>query len=465
MTRSLCLQLGALLVLCGCAAAPPPALQQWPDDVPAGWSFGGASDDGSPLQNWWTRFDDPLLGALVDQALKANTNITQAQGALAQALALRDFAAAGLSPTLDASASAQRNVPGSGPASNAFGARLQAGWAPDLFGQRGSALAAADAAALASGASLGEVQVSVAAELAGAYITLRATQVRQAIAIHSLASQQDTLQIADWRQQAGLVSMLDTEQALTALEQTRAQLPALQTRIEQSRHAIAVLTGVPPAALAAALAASAPVPLADAALAIGIPAATLRQRPDVRAAGWQVEAAAARVRQAAAARLPGVSLSATLGSSALTLGGLGNAASIAASLLAGITLPVFDGGALRAQERAQQAALEQAQSAFRAAVLVALKDVEDTRIALQGDRERLQHLQRAGAAADGAAQLARSRYESGLVDFQSVLETQRTLLGTQDAVATAGADVATDQVLLFKALGGGWRAIEPNTTP
>jgi outer membrane protein TolC len=259
--------------------------------------------------------------------------------------------------------------------------------------------------------------------------------------------------------------MLDTEQALTALEQTRAQLPALQTRIEQSRHAIAVLTGVPPAALAAALAASAPVPLADAALAIGIPAATLRQRPDVRAAGWQVEAAAARVRQAAAARLPGVSLSATLGSSALTLGGLGNAASIAASLLAGITLPVFDGGALHAQERAQQAALEQAQSAFRAAVLVALKDVEDTRIALQGDRERLQHLQRAGAAADGAAQLARSRYESGLVDFQSVLETQRTLLGTQDAVATAGADVATDQVLLFKALGGGWRAIEPNTTP
>jgi NodT family efflux transporter outer membrane factor (OMF) lipoprotein len=384
---------------------------------------------------------------------------------LAQALALRDVAAAGLGPTLDASASAQRNVPGSGSASNVLGARLQAGWAPDLFGQRGSALAAADAAALASGASLGEAQVSVAAELASAYITLRAAQVRQAIASASLASQQDTLQIADWRRQAGLVSMLDSEQALTALEQTRAQLPALQTRIEQSRHAIAVLSGAPPAALAAALAASAPVPLADAALAIGIPATTLRQRPDVRAAGWQVEAAAARVRQAAAARWPSVSLSASLGSSALTLGGLGNAASIAASLLAGITLPVFDGGALRAQERAQQAALEQAQAAFRAAVLAALKDVEDTRIALEGDRERLQHLQRAGAAADNAAQLARSRYESGLVDFQSVLETQRTRLGVQDAVATAGADVATDQVLLFKALGGGWRAVEPNTTP
>jgi outer membrane protein, multidrug efflux system len=187
----------------------------------------------------------------------------------------------------------------------------------------------------------------------------------------------------------------------------------------------------------------------------------LRQRPDVRAAEHQVTAALARVAQADAERAPSFKLGGSLGLNALTLGSLTNAASLFSTLLASIAMPVFDGGAGRAQVRAQQAALDQASIAYQATVLTALKDVEDALVALRGDRERLLRLQRAAVSAGNAALLARQRFSTGLADFQVVLETQRTQLNTQDSVASAKADLSSDHVRLYKALGGGWR---PNDT-
>jgi NodT family efflux transporter outer membrane factor (OMF) lipoprotein len=304
---------------------------------------------------------------------------------------------------------------------------------------------------------LGDVQVSIGAEVALDYITLRGAQARLAIATVNLASQQETLQITQWRLQAGLVTSLEAEQARAAAEQTSAQLPALRTSIDQTGHALAVLTGQPPAALKVVLAAAGPVPRATDDLALSIPAETLRQRPDVRAAEYQVTAAAARVAQADVARFPDFKLSGSLGLSALTLGALTNGASVVSALLAAVSMPVFDGGARSAQVRAQQAALDQAQSKYRAAVLTALREVEDALVALRGDRERQARLQQAAEAAGNAALLARQRYSSGLVDFQIVLETQRTALSTQDAVSSASSDVSAGHVRLYKALGGGWR--------
>jgi outer membrane protein, multidrug efflux system len=223
------------------------------------------------------------------------------------------------------------------------------------------------------------------------------------------------------------------------------------------RAALAVLTGQPPAALLVLLVPVRPVPQAADDLVLSIPAETLRQRPDVRAAEYQVSAAAARVAQADAARLPNFKLSGSLGLSALTLGTLTNGASVASAILAGVSFPVFDGGAARAKVRAQQGAMEQAQSSYLAAILAALREVEDALAALRGDRVRQARLRQAADAAGIAAQLARQRFSSGLVDFQVVLETQRTALSTQDGVASAGADVSADHVRLYKALGGGWR--------
>jgi NodT family efflux transporter outer membrane factor (OMF) lipoprotein len=422
-----------------------------PADANAGANAGASSSQPSSLAQWWTRFDDPQLGQLIAQAMQANTNVNSAQAALRQARALRDVAAAGLRPTLGSSASASHGTVGGNSTGNLFKAGLDAAWEPDIFGGKRSALDAGDATLRASAASLGDVQVSIAAEVALSYLTLRGAQTRLAIAEANLASQLETHQITGWRLQAGLVSSLEAEQSLSATEQTRAQLPVLQTSIAQTRHALVVLTGQPPAdltnVLATGLATPAPIPRAADDLVLSFPADTLRQRPDVRAAEQQVVAALAQVAQADAARKPSFRIGGSLGLSALTLGALTDGASVVSSLLASVSLPIFDGGAARASLRAEQAALEQAQVAYRARVLTALKDVEDALVALRGDRERLLRLNLAAESARNAAQMARQRYDSGLVDFQVVLETQRSQLGTQDSdtsCLSAGTTRSTD---------------------
>ena len=190
--------------------------------------------------------------------------------------------------------------------------------------------------------------------------------------------------------------------------------------------------------------------------ALGIPARTLRQRPDVRAAEQRIQAALSRVSAADAARYPGFALSGSLGLSALSLSGLTSGASVASALLGSISAPLLDGGAARAQIRVQEAALEQARVAYEAVVLTALRDVEGALVALQGDRARQLNLQNAATAAANAALLAQQRYASGLIDFQTVLQTQRTLLVAQDSVASTQAAISADHVRLVKALGGGW---------
>ena len=460
--------LGSLvLALHGCASLPPEPAASLAFAVPAAWTAGevSVSPATSSLAQWWLRFDDPLLAGLVAQAMRANTTVKGAQAALRQARALRDVTAAALLPSVDGSASAQHGTVGGDSLGNTFRVGLDASWELDIFGANRSALQASDATAQATSANLGDVQVSIAAEVAIAYITLRGGQARLAIAEDNLATQQETLQIAQWRVQAGLATSLDSEQARAAAEQTSALLPALRTSVAQTRHALAVLTGQPPAALSAVLAAVGPVPRAPDDLALSIPAETLRQRPDVRAAEHQVTAAVARVAQADAARMPSFRLGGTLGLAALTLGSLTSGASVVSTLLAGASMPLFDGGATLAQVRAQQAALDQTQAAYQTAVLTALKDVEDALVALRGDRERLMHLQSAAEAAGNAALLARHRYGSGLVDFQTVLDTQRTQLTTQEGVANASTDLSADYVRLYKALGGGWLPEAGDTTP
>jgi NodT family efflux transporter outer membrane factor (OMF) lipoprotein len=452
------------LGLSGCAVTGPPE-PRWDDPaVPLVWQgltgVGPATaapmSAATPLARWWLRFQDPMLFTLVDRALLANTSVSTARAALRQARALRDGAAAGLWPTLSVGASAQRNHSGDQGAQNALRVGVDASWEIDVFGGQRQALKAGDAEVVASAASLGDLQVSIAAEVALAYLTLRSGQARLVLARDNLESQRHTLQIVEWRQQAGLVGSLDVEQARSAAELTRAVLPALETANTQSRHALAVLCGLPPAALEQALAPGVSLPRAADDLVVGIPAETLRQRPDIRAAEWQLRAAAARVSQAQAARLPSLSLGFTLGLGAATLSAFGDSAALTRSLLASIALPLLDGGARSAQVRAQQAAQEQLHESWRAAVLRALQEVEDALAALQGDRLRTLHLGYAATAAGKAAQWALQSYRSGLVDYQRVLETQRSLLATQDNLASAEASFSANQVRLYKALGGGW---------
>jgi multidrug efflux system outer membrane protein len=450
-------------LLGACAAVAPPQPSTAMDDVPAAWS---AQADRHPpvptaLSQWWLRFDDALLSDLIGQALLTNTSVAGAQASLRQARALADASGAARLPAVVASASAQHRAGGGEAAGNRIAAGLDASWELDIFGANRSAFAASNAIAAASAASLAAVHVSVSAEVALDYIAMRGAQARLAIARDNLASQQTTFTFTEWRWQAGLVSALELEQARSAVEQTSAQLPAFQSHIEQWRHALAVLTGRPPAALDAALAAAGPVPQAGDGLSLPIPADTLRQRPDVRAAEHRVAAAVARLAQANAARWPDFRLGGSMGLSGVTLSALSSGATLAGTVLAGMSMSLFDGGALRAQVRAQQGALDLAGAAYRASVLTALQEVEDGLAALRGDRERLARLRLAAEAAGQAARMASQRFRSGIVDFQVVLATQRAQLITQDSVASANTDVSTDQVRLYKALGGGWNPATP----
>lgn len=429
--------------------------------VPAQWSTSAPTPGKlTTLANWWQRYDDPQLTALVTQALQANTTVRSAQAALAQARALRDVQNANLGPNLGASGSAQRSKTGDAPAGSRYQVGFDASWEPDVFGGKRAGLSAAEADAQAGQASLGDTQVSIAAEVAVSYVQLRGLQTRLDIARRNLAAQQETLQITDWRVQAGLATSLELAQARTATEQTRAQIPSLETSVAQTEHALAVLTGQPPTALHDRLASAAPVPMPSGELALDIPAQTMRQRPDIRVAEQQISAALARVSQADAARYPSFNLSGSVGLSALALSGLTGGGSVVSALLGSVSVPLFDGGAAKAQVRSQEAALERARVNYQAVVLNALQEVEDALVALRGNRERLQRLQSASESAEQAALLANQRYSSGLVDFQTVLETQRSLLSTQDSLAATQAELSADHVRLYKALGGGWTSNE-----
>jgi outer membrane protein, multidrug efflux system len=455
----------ALSALGSQAATAPTDSAAAPPSLPAHWSQ-ASSTQPDTLAQWWNQFNDAQLSSLVVQALQANPSLRKAEAALQQARAVRDAKQGSLLPSLNANGSGQRGQTNDQPATNTFKVGLDASWEPDLFGGQRQGVNATEADAQAQQATLADAQVSLAAEVALAYLQLRGQQNQLAIGQRNLASQQETLQLTDWRAQAGLVTSLEVEQARTAVEQTSADIPSLQASIAASQHSLAVLTGQAPTALVEQLNAAAPnattntipsIPRAPEDLALAFPADTLRQRPDVRAEEARITAALARVQVANAARYPSFSIGGSLGVSALTLAGLTNGASVLSSLLASVAMPIFDGGTTAANLRAQEAALAQAQASYQSTVLSALKEVEDALAALRGHRARLQHLQGAASSAESAALLAQQRYASGLIDFQTVLTTQRTLLSAQNSVASTQTDLGTDFVRLYKALGGGWQ--------
>jgi multidrug efflux system outer membrane protein len=460
---------GALLLIAaalaaGCAAPPkrdsldtlqPPLAAAYRQAL----STTGQVDERA-LATWWQGIGDPVLAALVDEALRANLDLKSAQATLARARALRDVSAAGRSVQVGSSASAGRNRSARNE-SNSLSVGLDASWEPDVFGRIGAGIAAADAQAEASALQLGATRIAVAGEVGLAYLQWHGTRQQLQVAQQNLSLQAESLQVAEWRAGAKLATTLDVEQARAAAEQTRARIPALQNTLAQTEHRLAVLLGQPPAALGDRLGRADAMPTLPPLPAVGLPAELLRRRPDVRAAEAQASAALATLAQREAERLPSFSISGRLGLQALTLAALGQPGALVAGITAGINWPVLDGGAARAQVEAQRAALDGARVAYQASVLTAQQDVENTLVALRTGRDQITSLERASASAVEALSLARLRYQTGLTDFTPLLDAQRSALSAQDALATARTELALNQVRLYKALGGGWDAAAP----
>ena len=418
------------------------------------------AESSGDLSQWWQRFDDPLLSELVEEALQASPDLRSAAARLREARARRTIAGSARYPGVTAGGGASTGrsseETGSGDTRDLFSIGLDASWEIDVFGGVRRGVEAAEADLESAEASLDDTRVSLAAEVALGYVDVRAQQLLLDIARANLESQSETLQLTEWRAQAGLVSSQDAEQARASREQTRAQIPALQISLAEAETSLDILLGRVPGSLRPRLAVGGNLPDVPGQIAVGIPADTLRQRPDVRAAERSLAAETARVGVADAARYPAFSLSGSIGLEALTFGALGDGSAGTAALLAGFTAPIFDAGRLRAQLDIQDAVRERALVAYEQTVLTALQEVENALVSIARSRQRGEALANAVDSARNAAQLARQRYSAGLIDFQSVLDSERSVLSLEESLAVNQANAVRALIRLYKALGGGW---------
>jgi NodT family efflux transporter outer membrane factor (OMF) lipoprotein len=455
------------LLLAGLGACVgPSALTRQELSLPRDWKNAGGFPVASPtrdLSRWWGRFNDPVLSRVIGDALGDSPDMAAASARVRESRARRDAERASLFPSLGGSASSSSRAldsdPGGTNKNTTYSAGLDASWEVDLFGKRRSAVEAASADLGAAGENLNSVQAALASEIAIAYTTLRATEAGLQVLLRNVKTREETYQLASWRQQAGEADSLESSQALSSFEQARAAIPSLEQTASRNRNLLALLSGREPGSLDAMLSSgNKGIPDPPRSLAIGIPADTLRQRPDVRIAGYQLLAAAASVRAADAERYPSLDLSGSLGLNALSSGKLFNPETASAGIIAGISSPIFDAGRIRANIEAQSAVEEQAYQAYRTTVLTALSETEDALIACRRTAERLATLEKATAAAREADTLARQRYETGEIDFLSVLDAQRSLLNLEDNLFSIRTDRTIAYIQLYKALGGGWSA-------
>ena len=444
--------------------------------VPAAYtepSVGGAAQ----LDHWWRGFGDAQLAALVEQALTQNLDIELAAARIREARALEGAAGAGASPQVAAEASVTRQrisenaipvPPGSGgggsiglPGSEftSWRAGFDASWEIDLFGRNKREREAAAARTGAAVWNRRDAEVAVAAEVAGAYLHLRTLQARIANAEAELSRLERFEQLVDARARGGLVTGQDLEQQRSERSAAAAAIPALQAAAKAEIHALGVLTGQTPGALADQLAAPAAQP-PIASVPPGLPSELLRRRPDIRAAERDLAAATADIGVAVADLYPRISLTAAPALVSTALGSLLSWGSRSFSAGAALDWPIFDGGRRKANIEVRTARQEHAAVAYRKAVLTALKDVEDALGRVDGDRRQLAQLEQAQANAARAEDIARTRYRGGLVTLTDVLQAQHRRLSLEEQVIETRGALARDTVALVKALGGGWQENE-----
>lgn len=472
-TRGGLLLLAALLSGCGTLFPWSGPDYQAPElSVPAQWTTPLPADKTATtpppqraLAHWWRQLGDAQLDRLIEEALANSPDLHLAQARLRQARASRELAEGGRYPSLSASVNANRGKSPSLPTQNTYIAGFDASWEIDLFGgiQRGVEAARADQAA--SEASLNQARVSLVAEVAQTYVEVRSYQQRLAIARDNLASQSETAQIVEWRYQAGLTAQSDVEQARASREQTRASLPDLETGRTAAENRLSILLGRHPGSLKDAFNSPAILPALPARIATGIPADTLRQRPDLIAAERTLAAETARIGQKQAQRFPSLNLGASFGWQAYRFSALGTSGALARTLSGTLAALLFDGGKLRSQVEIQNAVQEQALITYQKSVLTALEEVENALKAYAAGHDRVEARRAAAEAAKNAATLTRQMYQSGLSDFQKVLESERTRLTAEDNLATAEASLRTSLIQLYKALGGGWTPDNTKSAP
>lgn len=450
----------AVLALSACAIprADPPAMAS-AQAIPDRWVLAEPEGADIALDQYWLTLDDPLVAEFVARAQTGNLDLAQAEARLRAARAGLRQARAARVPTINGSGGARRDVGDLASDDVLFSVGADAAWEADLFGRIDASIDAARGDLRAAGYSLGDLERVIVAQVASQAVTARSFAAQLAIARDTLTNQEDNLQIARWRNQAGLADSLDVEQARTQRAQTAALIPQLESNLVAVANAISTLIGEPPGRVYLALAeAPRAVPAPPESVALSAPADMLRRRPDVSGAEARLAADLDRIGVARAALYPLARLSGTIGTSAVDVGSLFDI--ITGNVFASLTQLIFDGGRARGQIEGAQAIADGSLADWRQSILTALEEVESSAVDLETSAERVVALTEASDGAQNAAILARSQYQAGLIDFQTLLVTESQLLGTRNALVSAEAARALAFISLARALGGGWSVPE-----
>lgn len=424
---------------------------------------------------WWAGLRDPVLDGLMERVVGENLDVRAAEARVRQARAELAYARGGEYPDVNVSSGYQHerlsktaapynafNVPGFPWEYNQYQAGFDASWELDVFGGIRRGVEAAGAEGAAAAADRQSVLLTAMAEVARNYCDLRGYQRRYEIAQGNLKAQQETLEVTQDRRRQGVITELDVAQAASQVAKTRAELPVLERLQSEAMHRIAVLLGKEPEALVGELSVHRELAVAPPEIAIGVPAELLRRRPDIRRAERELAAATARIGQAKADLYPKLSLTGSFAMMSADTKDLFDWNSRSYGVGPTVTFPLFDAGRLRRVVDVRTAQQEAALANYQRTVLGALEETHNAIVTFATEQQRRQALAEAVVADQTAADVAQLQYKQGIVDFLNVLDAQRELFKSQDALADSDRAVMTALVALYKSLAGGW---DPPPTP
>jgi NodT family efflux transporter outer membrane factor (OMF) lipoprotein len=466
LLRSRLLAFATTTVVAGCAVGPNyrGAPQVAPNAAHA-VDFKRAPKDAvstSPaVAAWWVAIGDPKLSALIETALAHSPDIRAAQARLRQSRAglreqQRDALPKGSASALYLHAHLPNSSAGIGPI-NLYDLGFDASWEVDLFGGTRRAIEAASAEAGAVEADLADAHVQLAAEVAQAYVDLRDQQQRAALVRQSADLEQQTLTLTQQRRARGVASDLDIERINSQVENTLATGIPLDAQITESLDHLALLTGREPGALDADLGAAGPLPTLPATVAVGDPAALLRQRPDIRAAEWRLVSQNAQIGEHEADWFPKLTLLGDLGFSASDPGHLVRKDNFTWIGLPRLQWNAMDFGRTKARVDQAKAGREEAEAKYESTVLGALRDAEVSLSRYGHQRDYVVSLQRVEASASRAATLTEQRYRAGTSSALDWLDAERTRFSAEQNRIAGVAQLIKDYVALQKSLGLGWQ--------
>jgi NodT family efflux transporter outer membrane factor (OMF) lipoprotein len=465
----------AASALCACEvgpnyhrpAAPTPTVYKEIE----GWTTANPSD-AADRADWWTMFGDPTLNALEEKVAVSNQTLAADEAAYRQARAIVAEQRAALFPTINGTGNGNfSHTSGGGGAVLGGGGNLISGargavvqdytlelggtWEPDIWGRIRRQIETAKANAQASAADLATAKLSAQMELAADYITLRQLDEQKRIDDEAVQAFTESLQVTRNKYNVGNAVLSDVDSAETQLTNERAAATAVANQRAQMEHAIAVLTGQPPAALSIA---PAPWNLKPVDVPPGVPSVLLQRRPDVAASERRAAAASATIGAAVAGYFPNLTLSGTGGSEASEIGRLLSSSTFFWNVGAQATETVFNGFLTHAQVQSARAAYDEAAANYRQSVLTAFQQVEDNLAAQRVLAAEQPDLQASVRSSDEALRISENQYRAGTVDYTTVVVAQTTALQARNAELQLEANRLTTTVDLVVALGGGWNS-------